>query len=43
MKVYINEKYIARRASIGKYASILGLVILATLALIGPTRFWHRH
>jgi hypothetical protein len=28
MKVYINEKYIARRASIGKYASILGLVIL---------------
>jgi hypothetical protein len=28
MKVYINEEYIKRRASIGKWASLLGLVVL---------------
>lgn len=28
MRTYVNEGYIARRASIGKWASILGLVIL---------------
>jgi hypothetical protein len=28
MKVYINEPYIARRGSIGKWASIIGLVVL---------------
>jgi hypothetical protein len=28
MKVYLNETYVARRASVGKWASLLGLVIL---------------
>jgi hypothetical protein len=29
MKVYINEKYIKRRAAIGKWSSLVGLVVLA--------------
>ncbi len=30
MKVYLNEQHVARRSSVGKWASLLGLAILAS-------------
>ena len=42
MKVYVNDRYIKRRASIGKWASLLGLAVLAggfVLSLRDPRFF----
>jgi len=43
MKVYVNQGYIKRRASVGKYASLLGLVVLGgglIISLRNPRLFY---